>query len=83
MEDFGLPNSAKIIGGNLEDHMIEMPTNSFELMLTELSKLNIKYLQQLLSDLRTYGYIKPWSGDYHRMLIQCVESNILERTVLK
>ena len=83
MEDFCLPNSAKIIGGNLEDHMIQTPSNSFELMLVELYKLNIKYLHQLLSDLRAYGYIKPWSGDYHRMLIQCVESNILERTLLK
>lgn len=57
--------------------------DGFELMLAELYKLNTKYLQLLLSDLRTYGYIKPWSGDYHRMLIQCIESNLLERVVLK
>ena len=57
--------------------------DGFELVLNELCKLNTKYLQQLLSDLKTYGYIKPWSGDYHRMLIQCIESNILERTMLK
>jgi hypothetical protein len=83
MESFGLPNTNKVVGTFMEDIEIPQPANSFELMLEELHKLNVKYLQQLLSDLRVYGYIRPWSGDYHRMLINSIESAILERTVLK
>lgn len=68
----------KYAGGRFGEYSIE----SFNNMIAELLRLNTKYLQQLLSDLRD-GYIPPWSGDYHRMLQHAVELNILERTVLK
>lgn len=56
--------------------------SAFDNMISDLSKLNVKYLQQLLSDLKD-GYINPFPGDYHRMLQQAVETNIMERTLLK
>lgn len=56
--------------------------HQFPAMLKELLELNTKYLQQMLSDLRS-GYIPPWSGDYHRMLQHSIELSILERTMLK
>lgn len=56
---------------------------SFDALVADVIKLNPKYLEQLILDLRTRGYIAPWSGDYHRMLQHRVEIAILERTVLR
>lgn len=60
-----------------------LKTERFQLMVNELSTLNVKYLATLLNDLKTSGYMWKWSGDYHRQLQHFVESCILERTLLK
>lgn len=57
--------------------------SAFENLLIDLSKLNAKYLQQLLSDLNSKGSIYPFHGEYHKMLISSVETMIIERTMLK
>lgn len=51
----------------------------FEAMITELSKLNVKYLQQLVDDLTT----QPGFNDPNKELKHRVELTILERTILK
>jgi hypothetical protein len=56
---------------------------NFNALLTDLRKLNVKYLQILLSDLKSGGAIPPWYGDYHRMLVIEIEASIIERTLLK
>lgn len=55
----------------------------FNQMLVELSKLNLKYLQPLQQELENSGAIHPWYGDYHRRLKTWIETEILERTILR
>lgn len=56
--------------------------SEFDLMINELYKLNIKYLQQLLTDLKSGYYFRFWSGEL-AILQYSIETNILERTILK
>lgn len=51
----------------------------FESLIKELSELNVKYLEQLVNDLKSgHGY-----GDQNKRLRERVESIILEKTILK
>lgn len=70
----------------LKEHLAQFAGTSlsaFSNMLDDLSKLHIKYLQQLLSDLNDYGAMPPFYGDYYRMMVNTIETIILERTILK
>lgn len=55
---------------------------TFDLMLSDLLKLNVKYLQQMLTDMSDI-YIGSLSGEYNSKLQTAVESAVLERTLLK
>ncbi len=83
MAKYKLPGATYTVGGNNEDFMVMAPPSSFDLMMEELTKLNVKHCQQLLNDLKAQGAISPWYGDYHRSLILKLEFSIIERTVLK
>ena len=52
-------------------------------MIDELLTLNVKYLQVLLEDLQPDGADYYYVGDYRKMIVQAIESHILERTLLK
>lgn len=56
----------------------------FHQMIAELSKLNVKYLQQLLSDLKKNNPNSPFNPirAQHNRLISSLEHLILERTIL-
>lgn len=51
----------------------------FEQMIAELSLLNVKYLEQLVNDLKS----NPGFKDPNKGLKERIEFVILERTVLK
>lgn len=57
---------------------------AFNDMVIALSKLNVKYLQQLLSDLKEQPINSPFRSIHsqHQRLIGAVEHAILEKTVL-
>ena len=52
-------------------------------MIEELCLLNLKTIQVLWSDLLQGEHIHPWRGHYRAALVSAIESNILERTILK
>ncbi len=77
---------SKQFANELKEHLAQYEGTEFSAfnnLLIDLGKLNVKYLQQLLTDLNKNGAMPPFYGDYHRMLVGFVESNILERTMLK
>lgn len=77
---------SKEFGTNLKEHLAQYEGKDFSAfnnLLAELRTLNLKYLQQLLSDLNKNGAMPPFYGDYHRMLVSSIESTIMERTILK
>lgn len=57
----------------------------FNDMIAALSKLNVKYLQQLLSDLKAEPIRTPFKAilSSHKRLISSVEHLLFERTMLK
>jgi len=57
----------------------------FPILLGKLMDLHIKYLQVMLEDLEKHAnsYIFPWSGDYHKRIIEAAHTKILEKTLLK
>ncbi len=54
----------------------------FASLQQELLCLNVKYIQQLVNDLKS-GAIVPCYGDYHRTLQRTMEMALMEKTILK
>jgi hypothetical protein len=55
---------------------------NFNVLVAELISLHPKYLEIMLIDLAN-GFIHPWSGEYHRRLIDAAHTRIMEATVFK
>lgn len=72
----------KVLLAHSDENILLPLTDKFDAMMQDLFKLNVKYLNQLLNDLKV-GYIRPFSGELYKRMFEGVQYEIMERTILK